>query len=234
MHSDLQLAELYQDILDFKPRQKDLRTVQVISAVIDLIAEEGIDEVTFESVGKRVGMARSHVVYYFKDRNEMIRQAVRFVGHSAQRIISEDLVGIADWEPLLKAYVNANFNWLEQYPRHAAVMLLLYYLASYSKKERDFHSQLRETGRRRLEAILALSPPLKKLSLARRRAMARALQGVVTGALLDAFTTRELDLSTAKKETVQVVLEIVAGFVGRGSRRTCTDGVPSIASGASL
>src|SRR5262245_6197204 len=54
------------------------RKIEILKAAVGILAREGIDELTLNRVGTEVGIERSHVVYYFKSRDELVDAAVRF------------------------------------------------------------------------------------------------------------------------------------------------------------
>ena len=205
----VEIDSLFREILSFRPRTQETRLAQLLGAAIDLLGEKGIDEVTFESVGKRAKMARSHVVYYFKNREELIESAIRFVAHSAQRHIAADLLEVGQSSELLENYFQANFNWLTKHPKHAAVMLLLYYESAFKKSRRKFHTEIREIGRKRIDAILRLDPRLEDLPAAKREALSRNLQNLLSGSLLTLFSIEKTDAKAILKETLEAARLLV-------------------------
>ncbi|MCB0418654.1 MAG: TetR family transcriptional regulator, partial [Bdellovibrionales bacterium] len=52
-----------------KPVKSELRRAKILDAAIRIIAKNGVSDLTFERVGKIAGMARSHVIYYYSDRD---------------------------------------------------------------------------------------------------------------------------------------------------------------------
>ena len=207
------LPSLYFDILKLKPKTSDVRQVKILQAVISILARDGVDELTFERIGKKTGMARSHVVYYFKDREELIESAMKFVALTAQEIIVEKLKdGSGDWKDILRHYIESNFDWISENPDHAAIFYLMYYRAAVKPRYRKLHLEFRTAGAKRIEAFLRLSPLNEKLVAP----MSRAIQGMITGALIDATTTvgDRSRIIERKKETIELICE----WVDRRSR----------------
>lgn len=202
------LPSLYFDILKLKPKTSDVRQVKILQAVISICARDGVDELTFERIGKKTGMARSHVVYYFKDREELIESAMRFVAMTAQEIIVGKVKdGTGDWKDILKHYIESNFEWIEENPDHAAIFFLLYYRAAVKSRYRKLHYEFRNAGAKRIQAFLKLSPLNEKLIAP----MSLAIQGMITGALIDATTTTDdrSRISQRKRETIDLICEWV-------------------------
>ena len=122
--------KILDSILDFGHRTQDVRRTVILQAVIEIMATSGIDELTFERIGKRVKMARSHVVYYFSDRDALVESAILFVALTAQEFIVQKLKDETNWRNLLSGYIEANFEWIAENRSHASVFLLMYYEAT--------------------------------------------------------------------------------------------------------
>lgn len=201
---------LYEAIFASKPSIQDRRRAKILEGVIEILAKEGVDDLTFERIGKRTHMARSHVVYYFPNREALVEAAMRFCAMAAQQVISQKLSGQKDWKGLLTTYVEANFDWIQKYPDHAAVYLLMYYRSATKKNYRKMHSEIREVGTKRIQAILELSAALPNAK--RAGEIARGVQSLITGALVDAMTTtHKNDFGTRRSETVALALEWIEG-----------------------
>src|SRR4051812_38892710 len=90
-------ALLYR-ILDSKPKKSDERRIRILEAVIESIATQGIEETTFESIGKKVKMERAHVNYSFANREELIKGAVKYTVAMGQQRIIEQVAKTAHWK----------------------------------------------------------------------------------------------------------------------------------------
>src|SRR4051812_15789599 len=123
-------SHLYSQILEFKPRKADLRRMAILDAVIDCIAEKGILNLTAQEVGRQAKMRRSHVTYYFPNQDKMLEAAIKFVVSTGQEITVAYVTAAQTPRARLEAMVQATFVWLERYPKHASVMLLLHYYGS--------------------------------------------------------------------------------------------------------
>lgn len=178
---------LYAQFLNFKPKKGDLRKVAIMEGAIEIIASDGVENLSFESLGKRLKMGRAHVAYYFPDRDELVLSTIKLVVATVQSFTVERVKHAADAPGRLTAFVEATFDWMESYPRHASAILLLYYYASYDRRYRELHDEIRRLGAKRIEAIVkAILPPAKKRS---SMAAAKLVQSILTGHLLDHVTT---------------------------------------------
>lgn len=206
-----QFQDMALEALQAEPRSADLKRASILQAVVSILAKEGVDELTFEKIGKRVQMARSHVVYYFPNREELVVAAIRFAAMSADSTIRRHMEDRSEWRDLLRGYIEGNFIWIKENPSHATVYALLYYLSTFKPEYRKLHSEIRKVGANRIESIL-MEGPMKS----RKRELAtlvKAIQGIITGNLVDVMSTDQLpQLEQRKSETVRSVENLVAGY----------------------
>src|SRR5690606_4486276 len=108
--------------------------------------------------------------------------------------------------------VQANFEWIKANSTHASVMLLLYYSSTVHTRYRELHTEIRDLGANRVEAILRLLPKTEGLSNAKREAVARNIQGLITGNLIEACAKHHRkDLKKILKRTQQEVQNLANG-----------------------
>lgn len=201
------MDELYFLALKTTPSAQEHRRAKILQTVVEILAREGVDELTFEKIGRRAGMARSHVVYYFDNREALVTAAIQFAALSAQRIVSSSIDSQADWKAQLRACVEGNFEWIRTCPEHVTVYMLLYYLATFKKEYREMHSEIREVGAQRLEAILLKGPMRWKKKQARQ--VAKAIQSLISGNIIDVTTTSQYKQLTERKQQTLEQMEIL-------------------------
>lgn len=199
------------EALNRAPSSSDLKRAAILNAVVKILAQEGVDELTFEKIGKRVKMARSHVVYYFPHRDELVMAAIRFAAMSASETILRHLEGADGWKKKLHRYIEGNFAWIEKNPEHATVYTLIYYLSTFKPEYRKLHSEIRRAGSERIAALLEESPARGKKRLI--QSYAKAIQGIITGNLIDVMTTDQAaHLKERRQETLDSVNELIDGI----------------------
>ena len=103
--------------------------------------------------------------------------------------------------------MEGNFEWMRRHPAHATIYLLMYYLARLDPKYKQVHSAIRQAGADRITAILE-----KRKTGRPSKALAKAIQAVITGALVDAMTTAAKGgLEQRLAETQQAVSALIQG-----------------------
>ncbi|MBY0372039.1 TetR family transcriptional regulator [bacterium] len=189
-------SALYYQIFNLKPGRGEERKLKIVEAAIESLATGGLENTTFDSIGKRLKMRRTHVAYYFTNRDELIQACIRYVVAVGQSAIIEDASRAASWKPRLKAVVEGPFDWLGGNPKFAAVMVLFYSLCSYSKNYRELQNNIRSMGEQRLASCLAGT----SLSESQARDLARQMQMLMTGAFVLSFCS-DYPVPVAKLKT---------------------------------
>ncbi len=202
---------LYAQFFDYKPRKGDLRKIAIIEAAIECVATEGIEHTSFEAIGKRLDIGRAHVAYYFPNRSDLIEATFKFAIGTGQTFSVENLKAAHPSRNPLEAFVNGTFEWFHTFPNHARVFLLLYYLASYDKKLRKLHDEIRATGAARIAA--ALEPMISKNHKKDVPELAKLVQAILTGYLVEFFSTHPgCDLETYRQRTQKELARLVKNY----------------------
>ncbi len=186
------------------------RKIRIMEAVIDLLATEGFDNTTFESIGKRVKMQRTHVNYYFSSRIELVKTAIRYAVALGQQITISHVQKASTWREQLTAVIEGPFEWVTRYPKHTAVMALFYQLCSYDGEFRALQNVIRAGGEDRLAACFQVPIESGKLNKKQARDLARTIQALMTGALVNSFASDyPLELPALKAQTVKTAFELL-------------------------
>ena len=197
-------------VIDGKPRKGESRKAKITEAVIECLARRGLEETTFDAIGKMVKMERAHVNYYFANRKELIKAAVRYAVGRGQEIIIGHVKKAQTWRDRVTVVIEGPFEWLETYPDHATVMVLFYYLCTYDEELRQLQSLIRVGGEERLSSCLQSLVEGGKLTSAKATSLARGIQTTMTGALILNFsctyplTLRQLRDKVVRESLAQV------------------------------
>ncbi|MCB0417880.1 MAG: TetR family transcriptional regulator [Bdellovibrionales bacterium] len=201
--------KILRQILEFRPSKADQRRALILEAVIEGIGE-GLEGSTVERISKRTKMRRSHVQYYFKNREEMLDAAIKYVISVSQEINVEYLKDLKSPEAMLRAYVEATFEWFVREPTHRSVMGLLMYFSTCFPRHRHIMQQIADSSEERLQAILKLKKSKKGKGDKAAKALAKTIRTLVIGALIDLHSTEGKDTQAAiqsVQDTVQALAE---------------------------
>lgn len=180
---------LYYQIFDLKPGKGEERKIKILEAFIRQVATRGLEQISFETLGKAVKMKRTHIAYYYPNREELIRASVRFAVAVGQRMTIAEVEKARGWKDKLRAVVNGPLEWFHAYPEHVAVMGMFYYLCSYDDKARELQSNIRQMGEDRILSCLEPLAEAKKVSVEDLREAARHIQNLMTGTLTNFYNS---------------------------------------------
>ncbi len=63
---------------DQRRRQRQERRARVLRATLEVVAERGLSATRMSDIAERTGMSAGHVLYYFKSKNDLLMQALRW------------------------------------------------------------------------------------------------------------------------------------------------------------
>lgn len=199
---------LFFQIFGLKPGRGEKRRLAIVRAFIDCIASVGLDNTSFDTIGKKVKMSRTHVAYFFPNRDELIRTAIRFAVATGQEVTVSHVENFQGPEARLKAVVEGPFHWLEKHPKHGAVMLMFYYLCTYDPKYRELQAVIQRMGEERIRACVG---QLSDLSPQTAKKLSRNIQALLGGTLQYYFTCDYgIALPKLRDETVKACMDWVA------------------------
>ncbi|MCB0403642.1 MAG: TetR/AcrR family transcriptional regulator [Bdellovibrionales bacterium] len=176
-------------LFEVQPRKGDLRKLEIVLGAVRLIATRGADQVTLDSVGKGLGVRRSHVAYYFATREELIESVIQLIIATGQDILIETVKTARTPREGIEKHVEGHCEWLRKYPEHAAVMLMFYYQCTYDKKMRALNTEIRSKGQDRIVGMLDQFPKFKKLKRLQKIKLAADYQNILTGHLIAHFSS---------------------------------------------
>ncbi len=171
---------LYYQIFGLKPGKGESRKRQIVEAFIECLAKGGLEKTSYEVVAKKVGMKRTHVAYYFENREEMIRATIRYAIAVGQQMIILRAEKAKTMKEKFKVVVEGNFYWLETHPQFVPVLTLFYHLSSCDPSYRTLQTEIRNMGEQRIMTCLSFVPGMNE-TIAREKA--RMIQSLISGAL---------------------------------------------------
>jgi len=163
-------------------RKGERKKAEILARSIGILAEEGLDALSYDRLSKALNISKSHVAYHFPSLSSLLMKATEFITASAQSYVVQELSHSGAGMERLEAYVRGNFVWLKEQEQQAKVFLIFYYLASQQKEFADFNLKIRNASRERISAILSeckISEPVL------RAKMAQMVLDLVTGGALE-------------------------------------------------
>jgi TetR/AcrR family transcriptional regulator, transcriptional repressor of bet genes len=207
------LDPIFHQLFEAKPSKGDLKRLEIIKAAVKSIARDGFEGGTFESIAKSLKTRRSHVAYYYKDRNQLLTAVIEYIIATAQEITIELIRSQSTPLEQILAMSDAVFVWAKKYPEQARILVFFYYTCSSEPRFKKLNTQIREAGVDRIKSLLGMvlkehPQALGRLSL---EESAKALQSIMTGLAIDFVSTEKstLDLQDLAQKSCQAWIEAV-------------------------
>lgn len=197
------------ELFEFKPRKGDLKKMEIVLAAIECIATIGFEKTTYEAIAKKIGTRRAHVAYHFKDKADIFEACIKFIMANYQQTSIKKIEAAKDGLEMLVNYAEAPFEWAEKNPEQLSVMLLFYYLCTVDESYKELHENIRRNGAERIQYILT-NKLTKKIPVKEAAPMAKTIQNLVSGSIMDVTTTGNKTLKKAKQEVKEQVLKLIS------------------------
>lgn len=194
---------LYFQLFTPLPGKGEVRRAALVEQAIIQIANHGLETMTLESIGKPLGVRRSHVAYYFKDRDSVFLAAAKLCFGTLQAITVETLKKHQTARKRLLAINEANIKWVDTYPSHPTVLLTFLSRASRSTEDAKLYAEMLDAGQKRVTAILKESG----MTAERADAATSVIHGVLFSTLVTLACSAERPLSKSKKAWASRVAE---------------------------
>ena len=165
----------------------ELRRLEIVRTAINLIAKQGEDGVVFHHIAEKMKTRRSHIIYYFKERSELLETVLKYITATAQAITVEEVKKAKTPREQLLAVSDGAFAWAEKHPEQARVMIYLYHVFATDSSFKKLHTVVREVGVRRIGSLLRQAVGEKKVAPFTLEVMAKGIQTLTTGLLFEDF-----------------------------------------------
>jgi AcrR family transcriptional regulator len=198
--SDARTSILF-ELFPQTPKRSEKRILEIVEAAIKSYATLGIEKTTYATIAKIGKISRPLVQHYFKDKEAIFDLAVKYIRIHFQKMAVSAIEKQKTPQKMLEAYVDSTFDWLEKFPNHTRVWLLFYFYCTADKKSRELNTELTQTGRKRIEAILNAGVAMGAFGCKQPAEAALLIQTMVTGALI-AAGTETVDVA-AYRQTVR-------------------------------
>lgn len=162
--------------------------LHIVKEVIRLIAEEGIEKLSYDNIDRRLGMGKGHVAYHFTSRKSLIEHSLEYMVSCATTCIEETMRKPMNNSSALESYVDGNYSWLKKFPEQGTVMMLYFHYCGYDPDYRQTQKEVLERGRSRVEEIL--SSQIQNLGAERIKVLSRSAHNIVMAEVILHITTK--------------------------------------------
>lgn len=200
-------------LFDFKSKKGSHQIVKIIEVTLRQISQIGIIQTNFGTISEELNTNRAHIVYYFKDLDNLLLESTKFILATIQGITVKNLSGVKSPRQQLECVVRSIFEWTRDHPTHLPAFLLLQYYSMFNSQFKEVNEASKALGRERMVAIFEAS---KKKATSDRTLMARVsaeIQDLVLGSItFSSKTGKKTELKVIEEACVLKSLELADIF----------------------
>ena len=186
--------------------------MDIVEGAIKAYSELNFNSVSFDQIAVPAKVKRRLVQHYFPDKDVLFETTMKLVRAKFQLLAVEAFTKAKTPEDQFKEYVRSTFHWTATQPTHVRTWLLFYLVCSQAPRFRRTHEELQQMGAERIAALLRSMDPTQNRSEAELRYLAKSVQRLITGGIVEACTERPPDEIQMIQEQVVKACFTVAGF----------------------
>lgn len=154
MNRETIAENIWRGVLSRATAVTDNKKHRILEATISLIADTGIESVTFENIGKKLKTTKANIKYHFGDKDHLIFTAIQAVTINAQAMTAAQVEKAESTEDKLQAIIDAAYDWVQRYPEHLRAWILFIYYAQMHEPYAKYFAETRSVGQSRMALLL--------------------------------------------------------------------------------
>jgi AcrR family transcriptional regulator len=184
---------------------RDLRREQIIAAARRIVAEDGLDALTFGALEVRLAFTRGVITYHFESKDEIVRAVFASAVAEIDAAVREEVEAAASIETRVRAILRGNVRGFVDRAEAGRVLLSFWGRLSSDPAVQRVNAELYARYRGRCARLLAKSHDVP--SDVEPATMAALMVGMVLGiATQHYFDPGAIDVDAAIDEGVSTVL----------------------------
>ncbi len=192
------------------------RRRQIVETAIETIAKQGFSQASLAEIARKAGISKGVISYHFAGKDELVEEILRSLLHQPAEFIKERVGRNETALAQLRAYIEANFEFMESHRDNFVALVDLWGRRGSSEEENRFNADAYEPSRHYLSHILESGRERGEFRHLPARATASLIQAAIDGVMLQwVFDEESIDLDVCRAE----VLEMITRHVSKGEPR---------------
>lgn len=199
-------GEIYFRFSDPGARRK---AFAILEAAIVCLDRKGFGGVTLEMIAREAGITRPLIKHYFADLDDLCGTAVKYIRLRFQKMVVDEVSNQTTEVLKLVRYIDTCFEWIDKFRSHANVWLSFLSQCVRKPSLRKLNTTAVETGEERIVGLLRLGQKNNVFHFKSVEGTAKALQSLLTGALVTYSSEDLRDAKEYKKAILSHGLQLV-------------------------
>ena len=202
--------QIYYELFPPTLSKSDRRRKEIIEGAIEAYASIDYNHISFDDIATPANTSRRLVQHYFPDKDELFAVAMKVIRAQYQALVVDAFSQMPTAKDQFCEYIRAAVSWPIHEPVHVRAWFLYYLVCAQQPKLRRLHEDLAKMGEQRIAALVAAMYPHKKISPSSLRFVAKTVQRLIGGALLEICSESTApNVDRIQDEIVQAALSIV-------------------------
>ena len=195
---------------------EEARRRQIVETAIQTIATQGFSQTSLAEIARKAGISKGVISYHFAGKEELVEEILRSLLRQPAEFIKERVAQNETALDQLRAYIEANFEFMESHRDHYVALVDLWGQRGSPEEENRFNADAYEPSRHYLAHILEAGRERGEFRHMPVRSTASLVQAAIDGVMLQwVFDEESIDLSVSRAE----VLEMITRHVSKGEHR---------------
>ncbi len=183
---------------------------KIIQAAIECLAQDGLEQTTFQAIADRAGVSQPLVVYHLKSRQNIFYVVINHIMDAALVETQNALRSSSHPEDQIREYLKVSLKIFRTRSDISKIYMAFFYLSSFDPSYRQLNDQLKLEAVNRLIDILAAGVSRGIFKLSNLTLTAKIIHTNLTGLLLNLATeTSHFSDEALLSELVQSVMALV-------------------------
>jgi len=192
---------------------EEARRRQIVETAIQTIAVQGFSQASLAEIARKAGISKGVISYHFAGKDELVEEILRSLLRQPAEFIKERVGQRETALEQLRAYIEANFEFMESHRDNYVALVDLWGRRGNSEEENRFNADAYEPSRHYLAHILEAGREREEFRHVPVRATASLIQATIDGVMLQwVFDETSIDLDVSRAE----VLEMITRHVSKG------------------
>ncbi|GLY64413.1 TetR/AcrR family transcriptional regulator [Amycolatopsis taiwanensis] len=189
------------------------RRAQIVECAINLIAEIGYSQTSISKIAERAGVAKSVVLYYFANKDELLNTVVTEIFLAGAAVMVPAMKAEPTAAGKLRAYIRSNGEFISAHREHALAMLDIWTSYRSASGQRLDEVMVESTKQNPPQGDLAELDPVRILELGQQTGefrefsaplMAAAVRSAIDGSVTQSSVDPGFDVMAYCDELVTV------------------------------
>ncbi len=190
---------------------RDFRRGQIVAAARRIVAEQGLESLTFGALEERLSFTRGVITYHFASKDEIVRAVFTSAIEEIDAAVKSEVLASASVEDKIRSVLRANVRGFVDRAEAGRVLLSFWGRLSSDAEARRLNAELYARYRARSARLLRDAIGTGAIARVDPKAMAALLVGIVLGiAMQHYFDPGSIDVDAAVAEAEETVLARVA------------------------